>query len=64
VEKKTNPENYVNFPNPFSRLYERREGSVLLAMHVFTTQQNSGALGTASLMFYKLLNYQAMKGRE
>jgi hypothetical protein len=59
VDKKTNTENYVNFEAPSHGLCERREGTKLLAMHVFTTQQNSGALGTASLMFYKLLNYEA-----
>ena len=59
VEKKTNPENYVNFQAPSHGLCERREGTELLALHVFTTQQNSGALGTASLMFYNILNYQA-----
>jgi len=60
VEKKTNPENYVNSQAPSHGLCcEKREGAELLALHVFTTQQNSGALGTASPMFYNLLNYQA-----
>ena len=59
MEKKTNAVNYLNFQAPSHGLWERMEEAELLVMHVFTTQQNSGALGTASLMFYKPLNYRA-----